>query len=88
MTCSPASRQSACSSDRVLTTLPQVTSYHCASAAKRVGIVRSASSVSGYVSSKIRKQPPGFRARATAANAADFKAGPISCTTRKLVTTS
>src|SRR5918911_2803634 len=42
MTCSPASRQSLCSSDRVLTTLPQVTSYHCASAAKRVGIVRSA----------------------------------------------
>jgi hypothetical protein len=65
-----------------------VTSYHCASAAKRVGIVRSASSASGYVSSKIRNLPPGFSARATAANAAGFMAGAISCTTRKLVATS
>ena len=52
---SPASWQRACRADRESTTLPQVTSYHWASAANRVGIVRSASSVSGYTSSKIRK---------------------------------
>ena len=44
---SPAPRQSWCSSERVLTTLPQVSSYHWARAAKRVGMVRRASSVSG-----------------------------------------
>jgi len=43
----PASRQRSCSTERVSTTLPQVSSYHWASAAKRVGIVRSASSLSG-----------------------------------------
>ena len=43
----PASRQRAWSSERVPTMLPQVSSYHWAMAAKRDGIVRSASSVSG-----------------------------------------
>src|SRR6266545_2404204 len=47
-TSSPALRQRSCSAERVSTTLPQVSSYHCASTAKRVGIVRSASSLSGY----------------------------------------
>ena len=43
----PASWQRACSSDRVPTTLPQVSSYHWASAAKRVGMVCRTASVYG-----------------------------------------
>src|SRR5262245_46585236 len=46
-TCRPASRQRVCNADRLSTTLPHVTSYHCARAAKRVGMVCSSSSVSG-----------------------------------------